>query len=241
MIWTLLFLALAVMFGGDSPFMVKNLDKYVKTHVVDDTKKDKVLDYLKEAKTVRKKTVKVNKALFKEFSKLEGSREAKKEDFESIGSKMIEGQKVSQSANIEAIQNAQKYIARDEWDEIKVDIGKGFEKSAKKRKKRLDKLNDQFEKWKKKINKTISDKENRELAIAAVERLKATYINNKKQVQEELLNHNSVIYKYEAPEAELKKVQENYIKWAKEVFDVAIATHFELVELSTPEEWKKIK
>jgi len=71
MIWALLFVALAVLFGGESPFMVKDLDKFVKHHVVDEVKKDKVLDYLKEAKAVRKKTVKANSDLFKDFSKFE--------------------------------------------------------------------------------------------------------------------------------------------------------------------------
>ena len=240
MIWTLAFLLLLAIIGGDSPFMVKNLDKYVKKHVVDDTKKDKVLDYLKEAKAVRKKTVKANKNLFKEFGKFEKSREATKEDFETIGSKMMEGQKISQSSNIKAIQNAQNYITVDEWKAIQEEIDINFNKSSKKRKKNLAKLEKQFIKWEEKINNTIADNEKRKLAISAIERLKTTYINNKEQVQKELLNHNSIIYKYKASEPELKEVQEKYLKWAQEVFDVAIATHFELIELTTPEEWKKI-
>ena len=240
MIWTLLFIALVMIFGGDSPFMVKDLDKFVKHHVVDDVKKDKVLDYLKEAKAVRKKTVKANNKLFKDFSKFEKSRDAKKEDFEKIGSEMLKLQKESQAVNIKAIQNSLEYITEDEWKAIQVDIGESFEKSKKKSAKGFAKIDKQFLKWVEKIKSTISDEAKRKKAVAAVERLREKFISNKKRVQDELLNHNSIIYQYKASEEELKEIQENYLKWAQEVFDVAIATHFELVELTTPEEWSKI-
>jgi hypothetical protein len=240
MIWALLFVALAVMLGGESPFMVKDLDKYVKHHVVDDTRKDKILDYLEEAKAVRKKTVKANNKLFKDFGKFEQSRDAKREDFEKIGSEMLELQKVSQNANINAIQSIQEYITEDEWKAIQVDIGKSFEKSKKKRNKAMAKLDKQFVKWVDRINKTISDEAKRKKAVAAVERLRSAFINNKKLVQDELLNQNSIIYKYKAPKEELKKIQEDYLDWGQEVFNVAMDTHFELVELTTPEEWRKI-
>jgi len=220
--------------------MVKDLDKFVKHHVVDDVKKDKVLDYLKEAKAVRKKTVKANSDLFKDFSKFEKSREAKKEDFEKIGFEMLKLQKESQVANIKAIQSSQEYITEEEWKAIQVDIGESLDKSSKKRAKALGKLDKQFDKWKEKIESTIIDKEKRAKAIVAVERLKKAYIGNKNRVEKELLNKNSIIYKYKAPKADLKEIQENYLKWAQEVFDVAMTTHFELVELTTPEEWKKI-
>ena len=240
MIWTLLFIALAVMLGGDSPFMVEDLDKYVKHHVMDDTRKDKVLDYLKEAKAVRKKTVKANSKLFKEYSKFELSREAKKSDFERIGTKMLKLQRESQSTNVSAIQEIQKYITEDEWKAIQVDIGKSFEKSKKKRDKAQAKLEKQFDKWEASIKDNIADTEKQTKAIQSVERLRKAFIGNKKRVEEELMNQHSVIYKYKASEEELKAVQEKYLEWAQEVFDVSTATHFELVELTTPEEWKKI-
>jgi len=240
MIWTLLFIALAMMLGGESPFMVKDLDKYVKHHVVDDVKKDKVLDYLKEAKAIRKATVKANNKLFKEFGKLEQSRIATKEDFKRVGGKMLDGQRTSQKADISAIHNAHDYITADEWKAIQVDIGKSFEKSKKKSNKNLEKLNKQFVKWEEKIKKNIADKDKQTQAIAAVERLKNSYIDNKRIVHEELMNQNSIIYKYKASDTELKEVQEKYLQWAQEVFDVAIATHFELVKLTTEEEWNKI-
>jgi len=240
MIWTLAFLLLMSILGGDSPFMVKNMDKYVKSHVVDDTRKDKVLDYLDEAKSIRKKTVKANKSLFKEFTKLEKSRDAKQNDFDKLINKIVESQKESQGANVIAIQKSQDFITPDEWEAIKVDIEKGFEKTAKKRAKGFKKLNKEFDKWEGKISKTVVDKDKREQAIAAVENLRNTYIDTKKKVQAELINHNSIIYHYKAPEEKLVALQKSYLEWIRKVFETGAATHMKLVELTTPEEWKKI-
>jgi len=240
MIWTLAFLLLINILGGDSPFMVKNMDKYVKTHVVDKVRKEIVLNYLNEAKSIRKKTVNANKSLIKEFTKLEKSRDAKQNDFDKLIDKIVEAQKKSQGTNVTAIQNSQDYITEDEWSAIKIDIGEGFDKSAKKRSKGIKKLNKEFDKWKGKISKTIADKDKRKQAIAAVEKLRNTYIDTKKRVQDELINSNSIIYHYKAPEDKLMALQESYLAWIKEVFDTGAATHLKLVELTTPEEWKKI-
>jgi vacuolar-type H+-ATPase subunit I/STV1 len=240
MIWALAFAILFKVLGGNSPFMVPKLDNYVKTHVVDDSRKDKILDYLDEAKSLRKKTVKANKSFFKEFTKLEKSRDAKQNDFDELIAKIVEAQKESQNANVTDIQKSQEFITEDEWSAIKVDIGKGFEKSAKKRAKEINKLNKEFEKWEGKISKTIADKEKREQAIAAVEKLKNTYIDTKNKIQKELINSNSIIYNYKAPEERLVSLQKNYLEWMKEVLDTGAATHLKLVELTTPEEWNKI-
>jgi len=240
MIWTLAFLVLMKLLGGDSPFMVKDMDKYVKTHVVDETKKDKVLNYLDEAKSIRKKTVKANEHFFKEFAKLEKSREAKQGDFDKLIVKILKAQEESQATNVSVIQKSQDFITPNEWAAIQKDIKKSFEKSAKKRAKNMAKLKKEFEKWEAKISKTIANEGKRKQAIASVEKLKSTYLNTKKRVQEELINHNSIIYKYKAPEDKLIALQKSYLSWIKEIFEVASSTHLKLVELTTPEEWKKI-
>jgi len=240
MLWTIGILLFIAIVTGDSPFLVEDLDKYVKHHVADETRKDKVLDYLKEAKAIRKKTAKANKDLVKQYGKIEHSREATKQEFEKLKTETLNAQMASQKANVYAIQNSQNYITKEEWTEIEKDIAKSFEKSNKKTQKSNEKLNKQFVKWEAKIKKVISDKEKRKQAIAAVERLRTTYINNKKKVQEELINHESAIFQYKAPEAKLKEVQDGYIDLLKELLDVTQETHFKLVELTTPEEWNKI-
>jgi hypothetical protein len=49
------------------------------------------------------------------------------------------------------------------------------------------------------------------------------------------------MYQYKAPETELIDLRNSYIELAKEVFQANVSTHFELIELTTPAEWKKIQ
>ena len=171
MFWVLLFsIIVIIVSGGNSPFLIPKLDKYVKTHVQDDTKKGNVLELLKEAKGKRKANVKANKKLLKEFSKIE-----------------------------------------------KV-----------------------FIKWEKKISKTIVDENKRAEAIESVKKLKSITLKNYKKIQDELMNKNSVIYQYKVTDEKLIAIQGNFIGLVEDVFQASISTHFDLLNLTTLEEWKKI-
>ena len=237
-----LFIAiLAVVLGGDSPFMIPKLDNYVKTHVVDDSRKDKVIVLLKDAKKKRKEVVKKNKKLLKELTKLSMSREAKQADFDQLMTKILEAQTESQQANILVTREAQKNITSDEWVAIEADVAKSLEKSNKKKTKQAAKDKKRFLKWENLISKTLTDEEKRKQAIESVDKLKTVYLRNYKIIQDELLNENSIMYQYNASETELTALQEEFISLIKEIYQTDVSTYFKLVELSTPEEWKKIK
>ena len=237
-----LFLAiLAVVLGGDSPFMIPKLDNYVKTHVVDDSRKDKVIVLLKDAKKKRKEVVKKNKKLLKELTKLSMSRETKQADFDQLMTKILEAQTESQQANILVTQEAQKNITSDEWVAIEADVAKSLEKSNKKRTKKAAKVEKRFLKWENIISKNLTDEDKRKQAIESVDKLKTVFLRNYKIIQDELLNDKSIMYQYKASETELTALQEKFINLIKEVYQTNVSTHFKLVELSTPEEWKKIK
>ncbi len=241
MIWALVFALLAVILGGDSPFMVPKLDNYVKKHVVDDSRKEKVILLLKDAKKKRKAVVKKNKKLFKELTELSLSRETKQVDFDQLLTKILEIQTESQQTNILVTQKAQENITADEWTAIEVDVAKSLEKSNKKRTKQAAKVEKRFHKWENLISKTLTDEDKRKQAIASVDKLKTVYLRNYKIIQDELLNENSIMYQYNASETELTALQEEFISLIKEIYQTNVSTHFDLVELSTPEEWKKIK
>jgi len=241
MIWALLFALLAVVLGGDSPFMVPKLDNYVKTHVVDDSRKEKVIVLLKDAKKKRKEVGKKNKKFLKELTKLSTSRETTQADFDQLLTKILEAQTESQQANILVTQKAQENITADEWAAIEVDVAKSLEKSNKKRTKLAAKVEKRFLKWENLISKTLTDEEKRKQAVESVDKLKTVYLRNYKIIQDELLNDQSIMYQYKASETELSALQEEFISLNKEIYQTNVSTHFKLVELSTPEEWKKIK
>ena len=241
MIWALVFALLAVILGGDSPFMVPKLDNYVKKHVVDDSRKEKVVLLLKDAKKKRKAVVKKNKKLFKELTELSLSRETKQTDFDQLLTKILEAQTESQQTNILVTQQAQDNITVDEWTAIEVDVAKSLEKANKKRTKQAAKVEKRFLKWENLISKTLTDEDKRKQAVESVDKLKTVYLRNYKIIQDELLNENSIMYQYNASEMELTALQEEFINMIKEIYQTNVSTHFDLVELSTPEEWKKMK
>ena len=216
------------------------MDNYVKTHVVDDGRKKIVLENFKDAKAERKASEKKNAKYVKEFKKLLKSRETKREELESIIQNIRDNQAVSDQANIEANIEAQKNITAKEWAAINTDIAKGLKKPNKKATKNSEKLSKAFDKWTAKITKTIVDKDKKDKAVASAEKLKTIYLKNRDLIQKEVANENSVLYQYEASKEELNTMQDKFMSLSEEVLQAALATHFELIDLTTEEEWKKI-
>ncbi len=233
-------LVAAIFLGGDSPFVIPKLDNYVKTHVVDDSRKEIVLEHLKDAKTKRKQSEKKNAKFIKEFKKMLKSRETKREDLESIIQQIKDNQAISDKANIEANSEAQKNITPEEWKAINADIAKALKKPDKKASKASTSLSKAYDKWKIKIAKTIVDKDKKEKAVAAAEKLRVFFLKNRELIQKEVANENSILYQYEASEEEVDAMQDKFMDLSEEVMQAAIETHFKLIELTTEEEWKKI-
>ncbi len=233
-------LVVAILFGGDSPFVIPKLDNYVKTHVVDDGRKEIVLESLKDAKSKRKASEKKNAKYIEEFQKMLKSRETTREELELTIQNIRDAQAISDQANIKANIETQKNITAEEWDAINADIAKGLEKPNKKATKISNKLSKTYEKWKVKIAKTIVDEVKKEKAVASAEKLRVLYLKNRDLIQKEVANKNSILYQYEASKEELNVMQDKFMDLSEEVLEAAIDTHFELVELTTEDEWKKI-
>ena len=241
MIWALAFTILLKLLGGGTTFVVPKLDNYVKKHVVDDTRKKEVLSMLKVAKKERKATLKKDGKLLKKLQKLSKSRTSKQADFDLLYEEVLQSDTKSQNENIKVNQESQKIITVDEWSAIMTDVGKNLIKTDKKRTKTLKKVEKKFVKWQNNIKKGISDADKRIKAVEAVEELKIIYLKNYKMIQEEMVNKNSIIYKYKASDTEIMALQKEFLQLVEEVYDTNTSTHFKLVELSTPEEWKKVK
>ena len=240
MIWALAITAAIMIFSGDSPFIVKDLDKYVKTHVVDETKRDKIIVLLKDAQSKRKEVSKKDAKFLKELDKMLQSRDTKEISFDDFLKKVLDAQTESQKTNIAVLKKVQGDITPEEWTAIQKDIEKSLIKSDKDRKKHIEKAEKYYDKWTQKISKTIADKEKNKLVIDLIAKNKEVYMNSYKKVQAELMNPKSVMYKYKATEEEYIQLRENIIKLITDVYESSVSTHLELVKLTTEEEWKKI-
>jgi len=241
MVWALAFAILLKLLGGGGPtFLVPKLDNYVKKHVVEKSRKEAILVILKDSKKEKKALIKKNKKHFKKLSKLYKSRETKLADFQTILDEILANEQASQLSNITDLKNIQGSITPGEWELIRADIITGFEKGNKKRTKTSAKKEKHFLKIEGKINKRIVDKSKRAKALASVEEMKNVYMRNYKIIQDELINENSIIHQYQSSESELKSLQQEFNELVKEAFQKSFKTHQELVNLTTPEEWKKI-
>ena len=241
MVWALAFAILLKLLGGGSPFLIPKLDNYVKKHVQDDTRKKEVLVLLKDAKKNRKATAKQNKKHFKEIHKLYKSRDTETADFETVLNEILKTQEEAQKYNITVNQESQELINEEEWAAIHIDIKESLGKTDKKRTKNRLKMEKHFLKTEAKITKNIANLEKRTQAIAAVEKLKNLYVKNHQIIQDEIMNENSIVYQYKASNKELIVLQDEFVDLIKDVYVLSFKTHQELVNLTTPEEWKKIQ
>jgi len=240
MIWALAFAILLKLLSGGSPFLVPKLDNYVKKHVVENSRKEVILDILKDSKKNTKTLVKKNKKEFKKVHKLYTSRDTKLADFELALERIIANEEEAQKSNIVVLKKVQESITPEEWELIRTDIIASFEKGNKKRTKTSAKKEKYFLKLENKVTKHIVDKDKRAKALVSVQKLKDVFMNNYKIIQDELINENSIIHKYQSSEEELVVLQDEFIKLVTEVYETSFEVHKELVELTTEKEWNKI-
>lgn len=242
MIWSWVFYLIFSILGGGTLFLVPKLDNYVKTHIVDDSRKETVLDLLKDAKKKRNEVFKKNSKNSKELKKLSMSRETTQADFDQLWDAILEVQTESLQTNIMVTRKAQENITSEEWAAIEVDIAKSYEKYKRKKMiKHAAKMEKTFLKWESLISKTIADEKKRKQAVASVDKLKKVSMGNSRIILDEYINDKSIMYQYKTSETEMIALQDDFVNLIKEVYQTYVSTHFELVKSSTPKEWKKIK
>ena len=98
-----------------------------------------------------------------------------------------------------------------------------------------------FLKTEAKITKNIADLDKRKQALAAVDKLKELHTKNHQIIQDEIMNEGSIVYQYKASNNELIALQDEFVDLIKDVYLLSFETHKKLVNLTTPEEWKKIQ
>ena len=82
MLWALLItLLIAKLYGGpEEIFMIPNLDRKIKSHIVDQEQKKEILQVTKDAKKEIKEFQKIQKAKLKQIEKLGQSKDVPSED-----------------------------------------------------------------------------------------------------------------------------------------------------------------
>ena len=125
---TLFVLLFSVM---ESPLLRKETDKLVKKHVVDETRKERMLSHLDEGHKARKEFVKEDIKLTKEFDKLYKLRESNENELSELVDQYTKARNRMQEVNREVSVKAQDLILDNEWEQIQPGMIKGMKKSIK--------------------------------------------------------------------------------------------------------------
>ena len=133
--------ALAILFGGGTfeTFFIDDLRKGVKEYVVDDERKDEILDDLKRSKKMIKSFNKERKAQFKEFKKLNSSRATGSDGLTAFFEKSMTTRGEYQHHLIDERLTVSAQITPDEWAAIIENSGHATDKRMQKAQKKLDK------------------------------------------------------------------------------------------------------
>lgn len=236
-------LLMTMLFGGGniSAFIVEDLPKEIKSNIDDKERQKEVLAVVKGYEKEFKKSQKELKGVKKELKKLNADRGASKE---AIDQKLDEANAIwigLDSSGISNRREATEMLTEDEWQEI---IAKSMAEFDKKEIKSQEKAYKNFEKkWiglSNTVLKEISDEDRR----AKVEGIFQSFKGDMKRYVDANMNRtvreNEVFADRVASKEELGQALSEIEKSREDLFDSFVDLHFDLVDLTTEEEWKKI-
>lgn len=228
--------------GGNVPaFVVEDFPKEVKTHVDDKERQKEIFiitkPYEKEFKKVQKD---LNKSK-KKMKKLHLDRNASSDDIGQILDEASDSWKDIQSKGFQYRTEALKILTEEEWELI---IAKSLEEFDKKEIKKQEKTYKEFEKNFEKLQLTVE----KEITDAdRQEQIKATFTSFKKDMKnyvdantKRTLKEMIAFGDMNATEEELESAMSPIDEARDKFFDSVVKLHYDLVEMTSDEEWNKI-
>lgn len=236
-------LLLTMLFGGGniSAFIVEDLPKEIKANIEDKERQKEILVNVKDYDKEFKKSQKELNRVKKDLKKLNLDRVGSKEEIEGKLGEAAAIWKSLLESGIEHRTEVTNMLEEEEWQEI---IANSMEEFDKKEIKSQEKAYNGFEKkWatlSSTVLKEIPDEDRRlkiEKEFDGFKGLMKQYVdaNMKRTVRE-----NQVYADRSASEAELTAALSDIENVRLSLFDSFVNLHFELVELTTDEEWTKI-
>lgn len=237
MLWALLF---SLILNNDPAFIIPKLEKEVRQNVNDKQRTKEILELRKSSEKDRKDHGKERKKTFKEFDKLNTSRETTHVEFNHLMKVVKKQRNELQHKDIERFLQVKVLITQDEWTQMLPNITKYLSKHEKQKSKELKVLNKQYEKLTKRIRRVVKDKERQTQIIANSETIFSStvlYINCYYKYIEDI---NSVIYNYSSTEDDLQMMIKEVNAANDIVLESSVTNHFSTKKLTTNKEWKRI-
>ena len=227
--------------GNISAFVVEDFPKEVKTNVDDKERQKEIMSsfkpYEKEFKKVQKD---LNKSK-KKMKKLNLDRNASTEDIQEILDNANLAWKGVQSTGVKNRMKTLEMLSDEEWELI---IAKSLEEFDKKEIKKQEKAYKEFEKKFAKlqsaVEKEITDIDHKEKILATLDTFKSDMKNYVDANMNRTIRELEEFGKKDANEEKLNEELSTIDDAREQFFDGIVKLHFDLVELTTDEEWTKI-
>lgn len=246
MLWAFLIsLLIAKLSGGpEEIFMIPNLDKEIKSHIVDKERKSEILLVVKEAKKEIKAFEKLRKNKLKEIEKLGKSKEVPSGELLAIHKVYNDARLNMQSVLIDKRLKIQELIKDEEWEQLIENAVLPSEKSLKKIEKGESKEDDKVEKLLTNIEETIikeiKEAERRQNLLTSLERFNTSIKEFVEETQKMNFKDNSIVRKKDTSRKEL----EDFYTAQNELRHKGTVEYFQLrdtvIQHTNDDEWKAI-
>lgn len=238
MIWILIFML--IMTKMDSPFAIPHLNKYVKRHVAEDSRKGEMIDILQKDKKHRKSFLKKRKQHMKELNQINFNRDATRSDFENVFAKIIKERELMQVTDAQLKMKTAELITEEEWAFIKQDATRELTKSIGDIDERFIKFDDKYDKFINNVSLIINNEERKNEVLNSLKEFRENMLSNLNLYKNLITDENTSLYKLNISQDEMDEVYKKTNQWRLNLFEGYEKNHFNIVENTTQEEWKQI-
>lgn len=225
-------------FGGVEYFLMDELEKGVKTFVVEKDRRKEIQADLKVSMDIIKAFNKDRSSKLKVFKEMNADRKVTKVELEKFYQDRHEERTELQSKVINERLKILPKLTEEEWEStVKMSaetVAKKKEKAAKKKPK------DVFEGVIKSVNKAIEEKDRASKAVELVNDYKVEFDSFVEKLSMAKASDGEILTNKEASFEELKSLAALGNSHRKEAFNAFMHFHFQLKEITNETEWAKI-
>ena len=225
-------------FGGVEYFLMDELEKGVKTYVVEKDRRKEIEADLKVSMDIIKAFNKERKSQLKVFKEMNTNRDVTIKELDKFYNDRHDERSTLQDNVISARLKILPKLKEEEWE----GIVKMSEETviAKKEKASKKKPKDIFSKVIKTINKTIEEEDKASKAVKLVNDFEVVRNTAIKSIESLNASDNEVLTKKNASFDELKKMVEGGMSFRKEAYIAFVDFHFQMKDITNETEWAKI-
>ncbi len=234
---------MGMLFGGGnmSAFVVEDFPKEVKANVDDKERKKEIISLVKPYEKEFKSVQKDLKKSIKNMKKLNLDRNASSEDINEILDEATATWKRIQAKGIHTRSETLEMLNDQEWEEI---ISKSLEefdkKEVKKQEKSFKEFEKNFAKLQANVENEITDPERQEEIGAVFNSFKKVMKNYVEANMNKTIKEMEAFADIDATEEDLNEAFSSIDQARDAFFDGILSLHFDLVNLTSDEEWTSI-